>query len=132
MPAAGSSGERAGQIVDLVVDSGMGCGDVAGHADVGLADFDETAPAGQQLQRSIDEIPAEAVEHHVHALPVGGAAEGVDESQRARRGDVPSGSIPRLVEHVMFVRVGGGENLRTKVDGRSGWRPDRHLRRQRG
>ena len=94
----------------------MGCGDVAGQADVGLADFDETAPAGQQLQRSIDELSAEAVEHDVHALPIGGVVEGVDEIQRARRGDVP-GVDPQLVEHVMFVRVGGGENLSTEVAG---------------
>src|ERR1700746_63912 len=94
----------------------MRCGDVAGQPDVGLADFDETAPAGQQLQRSIDEIPAQAVEHDVHALPVGDVAEGVNEIQRARRGDVP-GVDPQLAQHVMFVRVGGGENLGTKVTG---------------
>ena len=94
----------------------MGCGDVAGRADVGLADFDETAPAGQQFQRRIDKISAEAVEHDVHALPIGGVVEGVDEIQRARRGDVPRVD-PQVVEHVMFVRVGGGENLSTKVAG---------------
>ena len=92
----------------------MGCGDVAGQADVGLADFDEFAPAGQQSQRRIDEISAEAVEHDVHALPTGGVAERVDEIQRARRGDVP-GVDPQMAEHVMFGRVGGGENLSTKV-----------------
>ena len=42
--------------------------------------------------------------------------EGVDEIQRARRGDV-AGVDPQLGEHVMFVRVGGGENLRTEVAG---------------
>ena len=94
----------------------MGRGDVAGRADVGLADFDETAPARQQLQRSVDELSGKAVEHDVHALPVGGLAEGVEEIQRARGGDVP-GVDPQPGEHVMFVRVGGGENLRTKVAG---------------
>ena len=49
---------RAGQVVGLIGDSGMGRGDVAGQADVGLADFDEMASAGQQLQRSVDEISA--------------------------------------------------------------------------
>ena len=94
----------------------MGCGDVAGRADVGLADFDETASAGQQLQRRIDELSGKAVEHDVHALPTGGLAEGVEEIQRARRGDVP-GVDPQPGKHVMFVRVGGGENLGTEVAG---------------
>ena len=40
-------------------------------------------PAGQQAQRGVDEVSGEAVEHDVHALPVGGLAESVDEIQGA-------------------------------------------------
>ena len=74
------------------------------------------ASAGQQLQRCVDEFSAQAVEHDVHALPGGGVAEGVGEIQRARRGDV-CGVDSKLVEHVMLVRVGGGEHLGAEVAG---------------
>ncbi len=85
------------------------------------------------MQRRIDEIPAEAVEHDVHALPISGVVEGVDEIQRARRGDV-FGVDAQIVEHVLFVRVSGGENLCTEVPGErnggltdtSGARVDEH------
>nr|VTP01259.1 hypothetical protein BIN_B_03952 [Mycobacterium riyadhense] len=62
----------------------MGLGDLAGYPGVGLADFDKRPAAGQQVQRPVDEVSGEAVEHHVHALVVGRSGECFDEIERPR------------------------------------------------
>jgi hypothetical protein len=62
---------RFAEIERSVADAGMGRDDRFAVANVGLAHLDEAAAVRQEVQRGIDEVAGERVQHHVNALTRG-------------------------------------------------------------
>ncbi len=109
-------GPRFQQVEGAVGNAGVLLRHPCRVAHVGLAHLDEAPAARQQLQRGVDELACEAVEHDVHALAAGRRYELLAEVQRARGGDVVVVEALRA-QRVPLAGARGREHLQAEVPG---------------
>jgi hypothetical protein len=109
-------GPGVGGVERLVGHARVGGGHGGGVAQVGLAQLDETAAAGQQPQRGVGQFPGQAVEDHVHAVPAGSGQEHGLEPGAAGGGDLP-GRDAHGAQHGVLGRAGGGIHLGAEMPG---------------
>ncbi len=102
------------QVERAVPHSGVRGGHGLRVAHVRLAHLDEPAAVRQQVERRVDELARQRVEHHVQAA--GRLQERVPETEVARRGD-PLVRYAERAHRVPLVRARGGVDLRTEVGG---------------
>src|ERR1700722_7330695 len=72
------------QIERAIVDTLVLSRDLLAVTYVGLTHLEETTAAGQQLERAIDELTRERIQHNIHASPTGCSKQLVGEIERPR------------------------------------------------